>query len=72
MNSNFPLNNFCLDAIRKMNEYGAMRVPFLFIVDFEMNKPIVLSTDEISGNNIRFAIGEKEVEPIQKKIHFKT
>lgn len=55
-----------------MNEYGAMRVPFLFIVDFEMNKPVVFRTDEISGNNIRFAIGEKEVKPIQKEIHFKT
>ena len=55
-----------------MNDYGAMRVPFIFIVDFEMNKPVVFRTDEISGNNIRFAIGEKEVEPIQKKIHFKT
>ena len=55
-----------------MNDYGAMRVPFIFIVDFEMNKPVVFRTDEISGNNIRFAIGEKEVKPIQKKIYFKT
>lgn len=55
-----------------MNEYGAMRLPFLFIVDFEMSKPVVFRTDEIIGKNIRFAIGEKEVEPIQKKIHFKT
>jgi para-aminobenzoate synthetase component 1 len=71
MNSNFPINKSYLDAIRKMNEYGAMRVPFLFIVDFEMNKSVVLSSDEISNSKISFAIGETEIAEIQKEIHFK-
>ena len=55
-----------------MNEYGAMRVPFLFVVDFEMNKPVVLNTDEISKSKIRFTIGKKEIAEIKKEIHFKT
>lgn len=53
-----------------MNEYGAMRVPFLFIIDFEMNKPVVLTADEISHSKIRFAIDEKEIAPIQREIDF--
>lgn len=55
-----------------MNEYGALRVPFLFIVDFEMNKPVVLCSDEFSNSKIRFAIGENKIAETQKEIHFQT
>jgi para-aminobenzoate synthetase component 1 len=36
-----------------------------------MNKPVVLSSDEVSNSKISFAIGETEIAEIQKEIHFK-
>jgi len=45
------------EAILKMNLLGKERVPFLFIIDFLMQKPIVLQLDEIQ-NNISFSINE--------------
>lgn len=33
-----------------MNEYGARRVPFLFLVDFEMESPRIFRLDEIPAN----------------------
>ena len=41
-------------AIEKMNEYGGNGTPFLFVIDFDMQKPIVLAHDEIPNDEIRF------------------
>jgi para-aminobenzoate synthetase component 1 len=37
-----------------LNEWGQQRVPFLFVVDFEMEKPIVWKADEINNNETLF------------------
>lgn len=35
------------DLIQKMNKWGKNKVPFLFIIDFEMQKPIVKRLDNL-------------------------
>jgi para-aminobenzoate synthetase component I len=35
-----------------MNHYGKTGIPFLFIVDFELKKPIVLRFDELSSSDV--------------------
>ena len=39
-----------------MNEYGGKSIPFLFIFDFELMKPIVLQLHELDSSLIRYAI----------------
>jgi para-aminobenzoate synthetase component 1 len=39
--------------ISEMNEWGQARVPFLFIIDFEMEKPIVIQLSE-AGKDIQY------------------
>lgn len=39
-----------------MNQYGREQVPFLFIIDYEMQKPVVIPFHEINGNEILFNI----------------
>ncbi len=46
-------------AIEKMNEYGKQRMPFLFIIDFEMKYPVIYKLNEVP-NNILFNVGDKK------------
>lgn len=39
-----------------MNDYGTKGRPFLFIIDFEMNHPLILPLDEVDSNNILFDV----------------
>ena len=39
-----------------LNEWGRTSVPFLFVVDFEMKKPIALALENVSMKNILFDI----------------
>ncbi len=39
-----------------MNELGKKRVPFLFIIDFEMNNPIILPMSAIDSETVMFDI----------------
>lgn len=43
-------------TIELMNEYGENKIPFLFIIDFEMNNSIVSKIKEIDTNKIWFKI----------------
>ncbi len=45
-------------AIQSMNSLGKERVPFLFIIDFEMKQPIVLRLDEIDNDLLRYDFGK--------------
>jgi para-aminobenzoate synthetase component 1 len=45
---------------KKMNRLGKERTPFLFILDFELNKPVILDIPEASANNILFNIEGKQ------------
>ena len=40
--------------IEKMNNWGVERIPFIFIIDFEMKNPVVLPLDEAAKNDIYF------------------
>jgi para-aminobenzoate synthetase component 1 len=44
--------------INLMNEYGSKKIPFLFIIDFEMGNPLIYKLDEIDSNIILFQINE--------------
>ncbi len=49
----------CLNnAIQLMNDYGSRNIPFLFIIDFAMQKPQILRFDEINPQKIMFQIHE--------------
>ena len=41
---------------RTLNKYGKQRIPFLFLVDFEMQKPLVFPLDSISGDKLLYNI----------------
>ncbi len=40
----------------QMNKWAAAGVPFLFIIDFELNKPLIFSLDEVNPAKILFNI----------------
>jgi para-aminobenzoate synthetase component 1 len=40
----------------KMNIWGRERVPFFFIVDFEMKKPLIIRLDDVNPSEIQFDI----------------
>jgi para-aminobenzoate synthetase component 1 len=46
-------------ATEIMNEYGKERIPFLFIIDFEMKSPLVFKLSDIK-NNIWFKVSNQE------------
>lgn len=37
-----------------LNQWGNQRIPFLFLVDFEMERPVVLKLSDIDPNNLRY------------------
>ncbi|MBK8623918.1 MAG: aminodeoxychorismate synthase component I [Saprospiraceae bacterium] len=41
-------------VIQKMNLLGAQQKPFLFVIDFEMEKPMVLALEDIDPTRIRY------------------
>ncbi len=44
------------EFIERLNDYGTRRVPFLFLVDFEMQKPVVLPLADIDAARIMYDI----------------
>jgi para-aminobenzoate synthetase component I len=44
------------DFIEAMNRLGQERVPFLFLVDFEMNNPLVIKLDDVDPREILYSI----------------
>ena len=40
----------------KLKDYGAQKIPFIFIIDFEMKKPFACRLDTAAQNNIYFEI----------------
>lgn len=47
------------EAVQKMNDLGRQKKPFLFIIDYEMKQPIVLTLEEVEVQNIFYKINEK-------------
>ena len=46
-------------AIQKMNDLGSQGKPFLFVIDYEMKQPIVLTLEEVEQENIFYKINNK-------------
>src|SRR6478609_6416226 len=52
------------EFIQQMNEWGHKKVPFLFIVDFEMEKPVIIRMSDINPADIMFDVqGFSNVQP---------
>lgn len=43
-----------LPPVELMNKYGKDKIPFLFIIDFEMKKPVIVKLTEIDKNEILY------------------
>jgi len=54
-----------------MNDLGKGRVPFLFIIDFEMKKPLVYPLNDINQNKIQYDIGEQTNAQLSQSIKTK-
>jgi para-aminobenzoate synthetase component 1 len=42
------------DFVKKVNHFGAERIPFLFLIDFEMKKPRLWKLDDIDSTSVLF------------------
>jgi len=65
------------ETIELMNEYGRNRIPFIFIIDFEGNKPEVLGLTDLPKNEILFNINgitnySKIIVPKKRMVFQKT
>lgn len=61
------------EAIRRMNRWGSEGEPFLFIIDFEMKRPIVLKLSEAPAESLLYDINGRRnfrQEPLFKKSAF--
>jgi para-aminobenzoate synthetase component 1 len=52
------------EVIQQMNTWGQQRVPFLFIIDFEMQKPILYRLSEIDSSVIKFSLNGFHNHPL--------
>ena len=59
------------DVLVKMNTLGQESVPFLFIIDFEMKKPLVYPLNDINQNKIQYDIGEQTNAQLSQSIKTK-
>lgn len=58
-------------AIQKMNNLGSQGKPFLFIIDYEMKQPIVLTLEEVEQENIFYKINEKTNVHLEESLYEK-
>ncbi len=61
------------EAQRRMNTWGAMGQPFVFLIDFEMRKPIVAPAHLMDESRFLCQIGraDKPAPPLVKGYHFR-
>lgn len=61
-------------ALKLMNHYGKNKIPFLFIIDFELKSPLVFQLNEIDKTKILFNINGKGNDrnqiSVNKKLEF--
>ncbi len=60
-----------------MNELGNKRIPFLFIIDFEMKNPIVIPLDEVNSDTLLYDINgvtnnKSEFQTLKESFDFKA
>jgi para-aminobenzoate synthetase component 1 len=49
--------------VARMNQLGAEKIPFLFILDFDLSSPLVLTFQEANEKGIRFDINQNVSHP---------
>jgi para-aminobenzoate synthetase component I len=54
--------------IKKMNEWGKEKTPFLFMIDFEMLEPLVMPLNEVDPAKIIYYLNAKTNQPSTKNI----
>jgi para-aminobenzoate synthetase component I len=54
------------EAIEKMNRWGKSKTPFIFVVDYEMQKPVVLTLEEAFEQDIFYKINQYTNFPFDK------
>ncbi|MEW6506707.1 MAG: aminodeoxychorismate synthase component I [Bacteroidota bacterium] len=47
-----------IEIIELMNEYGRNKIPFLFIIDFEMENPRIIKIDEVDTDRILYKLND--------------
>ena len=68
--------NQTITIFEQMNELGKARVPFLFVFDFELKKPLIIPLEAVDWQKVRYEIngigpdyGKKEVLPENAFFH---
>lgn len=56
------INTMADEAVKLMNLYGKSEIPFFFLIDFELQKPVVLPWTEAAQAGIHFSFGELQNE----------
>jgi len=56
-----------LDLITKMNYYGKNKIPFFFIISYDLSSFDIISLDELP-NNIKFNINKKNISKKKSKL----
>lgn len=54
------------EAIEKMNHWGKSKTPFIFVIDYEMQKPVVLTLEEAFEQDIFYKINQYTNFPFNK------
>ena len=55
----------------QMDQWAESKIPFLFILDFDLGQPILLTLDEIPASGIRYEINRfQSGEPVAEAIEF--
>ncbi len=57
--------------VARMNQLGAEKIPFLFILDFDLSSPLVLTFQEVIEQGIRFEINRDDSSPANSFIRKK-
>jgi para-aminobenzoate synthetase component I len=59
------IHAFTVDWRVRMNELGKERIPFLFIIDFELTKPVVIPLTALGNSHLQFSMGlDQMMQPL--------
>jgi para-aminobenzoate synthetase component 1 len=59
------------NAILNMNKFGKEKIPFLFIIDFELENAFVFPISDLDKENVHFKINHKQEQILAKEIKFR-
>ncbi|MFZ5947340.1 MAG: aminodeoxychorismate synthase component I [Stygiobacter sp.] len=59
------------NAILNMNKFGKEKIPFLFIIDFELENAFVFPISDLDKENVHFKINHKQEQILTKEIKFR-